>query len=665
MKTFSLITAIFIGLLLSFTSPVTAQWKQYKFGKIDKSELEMKQYPNDTSANALVLFHDGYTSYHIISNDFKVVTEVSKRIKILKTEGTEYATIQVRLNCNRSGCEVIDKVEAYSYNLENGKVEKSKLDKKYIFEEKASDYIKIVKFAIPNAKAGSVIEYRFNVTSSFYYDLPNWNFQSEIPVQYARYEVLIPEYFQFNIESKGYEQINVKEVPENQVFNIRSSGSTTNQPLTCSARKIIYSMEHVPAMRDENFVWNVRDFMSGLRFELLGTRFPGDFYKPYTQNWDNVDKIIRENTDFNSYISRNNPFKKEIAALISTIVEEKEKIEAIYQFVKEKISWNESYALISNPSEAVKNGKGNNAQINAVMLSAFKDAGFKACPVLLSRRSQGRLPLTYPSIDQLNTYVVMVTDSKGKNYFMDGSAQYGGLNMLPTDLLVDRARVYSTEIAEKWIDLTGIGKNNTLNLITAEMKSDGTISGTYTSVYNDQPALNMKTKLGNLKDTAEYRQELENNLKIDIESISYEGEKSLISNQMKREIKFVKKNEDQGSFIYLNPLIFSHIDKNNFVQSERKLPVEFSYPYSYRITSSIRIPENYRVEEMPKSGKMTLNNNNGVLNYIIQHNNGLIEVSYRLDLNQTIFPFSEYETLQRFFTEVVTKNNALIVLKKI
>lgn len=665
MKSHCFIAIVIASLFLTISTTVTAQWKSYKFGKIDKSELEMKQYPKDTSANALVLYHDGYTSYQIINNDFKVVTEVSKRVKILKPEGTEHATIQVQVSCNRSGCEVVDKIEANAYNLENGKVEKSKLDKKYIFEERASDFVKIVKFAIPNVKEGTVIEYRYNITSSFYYDLPNWNFQSEIPVQYARYEVLIPEYFQYNIESKGYERLDVKEVPDNQVFNIRSAGSTGNQPLTCSARKIVYTMENIPALRDDSYVWNVRDFMSGLRFELQGTRFPGDFYRPYTQNWDNVDKTIRDNTDFNSYISRNNPFKKEITALISDISDEKARIEAIFQFVKEKISWNESYALISNPSEAIKNGKGNNAQINAVLLSAFKDAGIHACPVLLSRRSRGRLPMTYPSIDQLNTFVVMATDSKGKQYFMDGSAKFGGLNMLPTDLLVDRARVYSNDIAEKWIDLTNIGKNMTINLISAELKSDGSISGTYTSVYNDQPALGIKTTLGNLKDSAEYIQQLEKNLKIDIESVSYESEKSLISNQVKRAIKFNKTNEDQSDFIYLNPLLFTHMDKHSFIQSERKLPIEFNYPYSYRITSSIRLPENYKIEEMPKSGKLTLNNNNGVINYIIQHNNGLIEVSYRFDLNQTIFPFSDYQFLQNFFTEVVNKNNALIVLKKI
>lgn len=656
-------TLTFVFLFVTTVSAL-AQWDSYKFGKISNEELELRQYPNDTSANAVVLFHDGYTSYQYLNNQFQVVTEVSKRIKILNSEGTDNATVQLRLVCNRNGCEKSDKIEAWSYNLENGKVVKSKLDKKYIFEEKASENVKFIKFAIPNAKAGSVIEYRYTIISTFYYDMPNWTFQSEIPTQYARYEVLIPEYFQYNIESKGYETIVTNEEPDNQTFIVNVSNAGGSQQVSCRARKIKYAMEHVPAMRDDNHVWNVADFKSGLRFELLGTQFPGDFYRPYTQNWDNVEKTISENTSFDNYISKNNPYKKEIASLIAGIEDDKSKITAIYNFVKEKITWNESYSLISNPSDAIKTGKGDNAQINAVLLSSLKDAGISACPVLISRRSRGRLPMTYPSIDQLNTFVVMALDKEGKQYFMDGSARYGGLNMLPSDLLVDRARIYSKEVADKWIDLTAIGKNLTINLITADLQPDGSLSGSFTSIFNDQPALLLKTRLNNLKDSAEYIEELENELKISIDSIEYDSKNSLVSNQLKRVIRFTKPASEQGDYIYLNPLLFPHIEQNSFVQSDRKLPVEFNYPYSYRITCSINLPENYTVEELPKSGRIVLNEKSGMMQYFIKLNENKLEVSYRLDLNQIIYPFNEYTILQEFFAEVVTKNKLLVVLKK-
>lgn len=656
------------ALLLSFlfiTSSINAQWSNYKFGKISKQELEMTRYPNDTAASAVVLYHDGQTYYQTFNNQFRIVTEISKRIKILKPEGVDVANISFRLACSRSACDVYEKLEANAYNLENSKVVRSRLDKKYIFEEKASDYLKLVKFAIPNAVAGTVIEYKYTVISPFYYNIPTWFFQSEIPVQHARYEVLIPEYFQYNIESKGYEHINVRETAENQTFSFRTERGASNTPLNCTSRKIVYQMSDIPALKDDNHVWFVRDFMSSIRFELIGTRFPNDFYRPYAQTWENVDKTISENSDFNSYISRSNPYRREMNTLLGNITDEKEKISAILQFVKEKIEWDGYYALISNPAEAIRTGKGDNAQINYVLMSVLNDAGFKTCPVLLSRRSRGRLPMTYPSLDQLNTFVVMVTDSKGNNYFVDGSSKYAGLNMIPTDLLVDRARIYNKDISEKWIDLTTIGRNITVNNINASLSNDGLMQGTYSSIYNCQPALSMKNMFNNLKDSVEYVEELSNSLKVKIEDLKYEGIKSLTSEQITREIKFSKTNSEPGEFIYINPLIFTHISNNDFIQSNRKLPIEFNYPYSYRINCKLRLPENYKVEEMPASGRMSLNNNAGTFTYIIQNTDGVLEISYRVDINQTIFPHTDYESLKNFFAEIVSKNNAMVVLKKI
>ena len=59
-----------------------------------------------------------------------------------------------------------------------------------------------------------------------------------------------------------------------------------------------------------------------------------------------------------------------------------------------------------------------------------------------------------------------------------------------------------------------------------------------------------------------------------------------------------------------------------------------------------------------------LNENSGFMHYIIKQTNGKIELSYRIDLNQIIYPFNDYKSLQDFFAEVVSKNNALVVLKK-
>ena len=121
----------------------------------------------------------------------------------------------------------------------------------------------------------------------------------------------------------------------------------------------------------------------------------------------------------------------------------------------------------------------------------------------------------------------------------------------------------------------------------------------------------------------------------------------------------------QGDFLYVNPMVITHLDKNPFTQSERKLPVEFDYPHVFIISNTIEIPQNYKVEELPKSIKISLPDNAGSCIYQITQDQNSIQFNYRFNLNQTIFPQSSYSSIRDFYAQVATKNAELIVLKKI
>lgn len=642
---------------------LAAQKNSFKFGKVDKSELEMTSYPNDTAASAVTLFQSGYTSYDYINNKFRVNTEIIQRIKILKQEGVDEATISLKYYCYSNFCDNIERLEAYSYNLEDNNITKTKLEKKYIFEEKISERFREKKFAIPNVKVGSVIEYRYTLSSDAYFNVPDWTFQSDIPVKYARYEIVIPEYFVYNIESRGYEPITTTTTDTIQTFKVLYDKSI--ETVSCTSKKSVYILHDIPAMNEEKHVWCIDDFLAAIRFELRATQFPYSYYKLYSQTWKDIDKTIKENTDFVSNINKSNPYKKEINALLNGESDEKKKIEIIYQFLKEKIRWNEKYAFTSNPMDAIKDGTGNNAQINAILMSMLKDAGITAHPVLLSRRSLGRIPFTHPSLDKLNTFIVMAVCSNGERCFMDGSAYYGGINMLPTDLLVDRARIYGFEGDDQWIDLTGITKNQIINLISASISDDGSLKGTYSTMLSNQPAYAFKKMFNELKDSTGYVEKASSELTVNIDSLVIEGHKNLLSNRVQQKMNFTKNSPGTNEYIYINPLIFPHFTQNDFVQSDRKLPIEFNYPYSYTITSIINIPENYTVEEMPRSGKMILEDNSGVFTYLTNIvNDRTIHISYRFDLRQTIISQLNYKAVREFWGEVASKNNQMLVLKK-
>ena len=285
---------------------------------------------------------------------------------------------------------------------------------------------------------------------------------------------------------------------------------------------------------------------------------------------------------------------------------------------------------------------------------------------MMSRRSLGRLPITYPSIDQLNTFIVMAVTSSGEQYFLDGSAYYGGLNMLPVDLLVDKARIFATDIQEKWLDLTKISRNQMTYLISAYINKVGALEGQCSRIMVSQPAYSFKKMYNELTDSTEIYDRIKTELSVQIDSLVMEGHRDLLSNRVIQKFIFSKELDSGSDYLYINPLIFTHFTKNEFTQSERKLPVEFSYPYRFTISTNIEIPDNYIVEEIPQSEKYILNNNDGSLIYLVkQVNEKLLQVNYRFELQSIIFPHSEYEMIKTFWGQVAAKNNELIVLKKI
>ncbi|WGH74072.1 hypothetical protein P8625_08045 [Tenacibaculum tangerinum] len=127
-------------LSLIFLSSINAQ--DIKFGKVSKEELEEKLYPLDSTAHAAYLLKDRRTYFQYDSNNgFQVFTDYHERIKIYSKEGFEYATKNiVYYEPDAGDSEKISSLKAYTFNLENGAIDKQKLSKKDVFEEKLNKY---------------------------------------------------------------------------------------------------------------------------------------------------------------------------------------------------------------------------------------------------------------------------------------------------------------------------------------------------------------------------------------------------------------------------------------------------------------------------------------------------------------------------------------------
>ncbi|MDQ3536809.1 MAG: DUF3857 domain-containing protein, partial [Bacteroidota bacterium] len=156
------IKSIIISLLLLTTViEVNAQGPVLKFGNVSEAELLMKSCAIDTSAGAVVLGDFGTSSfqYDHVKERFMINFERHVRIKILKKSGYNAANDAIPFyRHNSTRVEVIN-LKGYTYNMEGGKIIKSKLEKDGIFEEVVNDNWTLKKITLPNIKEGSVIEY--------------------------------------------------------------------------------------------------------------------------------------------------------------------------------------------------------------------------------------------------------------------------------------------------------------------------------------------------------------------------------------------------------------------------------------------------------------------------------------------------------------------------
>ena len=90
------INTLLLGIILFSNTNLLAQ--EVKFGKVSKKELAEKFYPQDTSANAVVLYKKRNTRYEYDQmTGWNLISEVHERIKLYNKDGFEYATKKIGL----------------------------------------------------------------------------------------------------------------------------------------------------------------------------------------------------------------------------------------------------------------------------------------------------------------------------------------------------------------------------------------------------------------------------------------------------------------------------------------------------------------------------------------------------------------------------------------
>lgn len=655
MKKFHTLILILFAISISSTA-----YSQSKYGNVTDEEMNMTVYPQDTTANAVILLKDADISFKY--NDlygFQYEYTLAMKIKILKPEGLEQCNRSISYFKIKSGSEEkITSLSGTTYNVEDGKVVKTKLSKDQIFDSSQDGQLMLRKFTMPAAKVGSIVEFKYTITSDFYYELRDFDFQDRIPTAYVSLIVTIPEWFIYNVNSQGYELPPAKRDRVNESFHIKVHNGF--ERISCNAEKYAYVGQHLSGLKNEGYLWTIDDYKSKVFFELQSTQFPYSMIKYYTARWANIDKKLLDDSNYGGNAKKAGLFKDEINKGELTL----DNARKIQETIKSKVKWNGSRRQYpsKNLKDILKEGIGNSADINFLLVNALKSGGFDAYPVFLSTRSNGRIPIANPSLTVLNNTITAVRIDT-MMYYTDASSKYGDWNILPKEDMVPQARILDPDGCY-WVDLTKLSSGVEYvyaNYNFAEDKLQGKIileqkgncAMDFRSDYFEQN-----------KDKEEFIEKLAAASSAQISDFTIEGEQDPSSNV---KINYVTSIDSPlgDDHIYINPMQIKQFSTNPFRAETRVFPVQFRYPESYLQVVNIAIPEGYVIEELPKSEKYTFGENNSItFLYRIAQNKNVVSLFYQFQLKELMILPTEYESLRDFFSKLVAKNSELIVLKK-
>ncbi len=661
-------------IFLLFTTFIYSQ--EYELGKVTIAQLEEKYHPKDTSAVAAILFEKGKTSFNYEEmNGFSTTTEVLVKIKIYKKEGFEWANRKIRHYIDGKK-ETVSFSKGVTYNLVNGEIEKTKLKSSGEFTEKINNFWSETKIVMPNVKEGSIIEYAYIIKSPFISNFPEWSFQKNIPVNHSEYTTLVPEYFVYNTFTKGFSNIKVTRNSDNRKMPYSYSYVDASRAGTAKSERVTtelqfvenstnYIAEDVPALKDEAFVNNVKNYSSSILHELSMTKYPNSPTKSYSSDWESVVKTIYDNEDFGGQLNKANFYEEDLNALLKDITTTEDKIATIFSYVKNRLNWNGYVGYYSDKGvkKAYQEKTGNTADINLLLISMLNYAKLNANPILLSTRSNG-IPV-FPSRNGFNYVIAGVELSNGSLILLDATNKYAVPNIIPENALNWFGRIVRKNGTSEMIDL--YPKKGSLEAVSilAELKADGSISGKQRKQLTDYNAFRYRSRHAN-RNHDDYVQQLEKEHNF---SAVENYEVANINDLSKPVIETYSFSGNSmtdiiDSKIYLPPLLFHQMDVNPFKSEQRSYPIDFSFPFKDSYNFSIKIPEGYVVESKPEALNLNMNQNMVSFRYSVSENLGTIQISCIVEVNSPIIESDYYLHLKELFSQIVLKQNEKIVLAK-
>ncbi len=670
-----------IVFLLSAIAVLSQDKLPIKFGKVSPEDFNISSPLIDSNTAAVVVADAGSSEFvaNTFEMTFSIIFKHKTRIKIINKNGFDAATVVIPLYVGNKGkAETLESLKAYTYNLVNGSVEDTKVEKGSVYTENYSKNWIHKKFTFPAVKEGSIIEYSYEIKSDFLFNLQPWIFQGAYPVLWSQYEANIPEFFRYVIISQGYQPFYINETNSSWIKfkftdhpdrNIPRDG--LSQPYSevyeLPGQLIVHNwvMKNVPALKSEPYTTTLENHISKLEFQLNEIAYPHQLVEKVASDWKKVCTELLGDDNFGIPIKKANNWLDDItASIVNKIDPDALKAKKIYEYVRDNFvaKYPYGYYTTTNLKDVYKSKSGNVADINLLLIAMLRNVGIKADPVILSTRSHGVTHSLYPLMDRFN-YVVAQVDISETPQYLDATQPRLSFGKLPPKCYNGHARIITYDAEPVYFYPDSLKEREAVTVFISN-DDGGTVTGSINDNLGYYESLQLRESVAE-KGLDEYKKKIVADMAegIDVKNITLDSLK-MLDYPVNINIEFLLKGFGESEMVYFNPMLLSGFKNNPFKSAERLYPVEMPYLKDESYVLNMDVPKGYAVEELPKSVRIFLNEDEAMFEYIVSSSGDNIQMKSRVVFYRTTFKNEDYQSIRDFFSFVVKKQAEQIVFKK-
>ena len=631
-----------------------AQDLPIKWGTITDAERALAAVDGDPDAAAVVLGDVGVAEvdYNRGRDDFRLVLHRHRRVKVLRESGYGLGEFAFRYP---DGAKVRN-VRGQTFVTEpGGALRRVELEKRSVVDGPVGEGMREVRFSMPALAPGAIFEFEYVYESDGLFAPPVWYFQSEEPTLASEFRFEVPEFFAYMPLAHG-----------DRVRTLPTTGGYQEGWTTSKHR---WTAADVPALREEPFTTTEEDYAQKLTLQLRQIAPPGDFVRTVLGSWPETARELASNEAFGRRLRAGQRVRALAEGVAGTDVE---KARAVYDRVRTGLVWNGRGGVFADRSlDAVAEARGGSvAEVNLLLVSALREAGVRATPVLLSTRSNGRPVDLYPIVGQFDWVAVLVEPAGAEPQLVDATDPNRPFGLLPVEAL-NGAGWLADPDRPQWITFDAPAGNATTTTVQATVDEGGAVAGTVRLRLTGYAALGARTTLDEeaagapaAAASAAAEEAADAPDGVEMADVAVEGRDDPYAPLQMTASFTAASAEVVAGEIYLTPFLVTRLDENPFERPMRTFPVDFAYPSTRTYVADLVLPAGYAVEAAPPPLQLTIPSRAVSYTRAVVAEPGRLVVRAVLAVARAQVQPEEYAALRTLYDEIVAAETEAVVLTR-